>query len=60
MSEKIKELINLFCEQRDFAKVIIPSLAGNVPLKRMGTESEISSVIGLSKAKKISDFYKKE
>ncbi len=29
----------------DFAKVIIPSLAGNVPLKRMGTESEISSAI---------------
>ncbi|RKG35681.1 SDR family oxidoreductase [Acinetobacter guerrae] len=29
----------------DFAKVIIPSLAGNVPLKRMGTESEISSPI---------------
>lgn len=29
----------------DFAKVIIPSLAGNVPLKRMGTESEISSSI---------------
>ena len=29
----------------DFAKFIIPSLAGNVPLKRMGTESEISSAI---------------
>lgn len=29
----------------DFAKVIIPSLAGNVPLKRMGTESEVSSAI---------------
>ena len=29
----------------DFAKIIIPSLAGNVPLKRMGTESEISSAI---------------
>ena len=28
-----------------FAKFIIPSLAGNVPLKRMGTESEISSAI---------------
>lgn len=31
--------------QGDFAKVVIPSLAGNVPLKRMGTESEISSAI---------------
>ena len=29
----------------DFAKFIIPSLAGNVPLKRMGTESEVSSAI---------------
>ena len=29
----------------DFAKFIIPSLSGNVPLKRMGTESEISSAI---------------
>ncbi|TCM63338.1 citronellol/citronellal dehydrogenase [Acinetobacter calcoaceticus] len=29
----------------DFAKVVIPSLAGNVPLKRMGTESEVSSAI---------------
>ena len=29
----------------DFAKFIIPSLASNVPLKRMGTESEISSAI---------------
>ena len=28
----------------DFAKVIIPSLSGNVPMKRMGTESEVSSV----------------
>lgn len=31
--------------QGDFAKVIIPSLAGNVPLQRMGTESEVSSAI---------------
>lgn len=31
--------------QGDFAKVVIPSLAGNVPLKRMGTESEVSSAI---------------
>ena len=29
----------------DFAKFIIPSLSGNVPLKRMGTESEVSSAI---------------
>lgn len=29
----------------DFAKFIIPSLAGNVPLKRIGTESEVSSAI---------------
>lgn len=29
----------------DFAKIIIPSLAGNVPIKRMGTESEVSSAI---------------
>lgn len=29
----------------DFAKFIIPNLASNVPLKRMGTESEISSAI---------------
>lgn len=29
----------------DFAKIIIPSLAGNVPIKRMGTESEVSSCI---------------
>lgn len=29
----------------EFAEVIIPSLAGNVPLKRMGTESEVSSAI---------------
>lgn len=29
----------------DFAKFIIPSLASNVPLKRMGTESEVSSAI---------------
>lgn len=29
----------------DFAKFIIPKLASNVPLKRMGTESEVSSVI---------------
>lgn len=28
----------------DFAKFIIPSLSGNVPMKRMGTESEVSSV----------------
>ena len=28
----------------DFAKFIIPSLSGNVPIKRMGTESEVSSV----------------
>ena len=31
--------------QGDFAKFIIPSLSGNVPLKRMGTESEVSSAI---------------
>jgi citronellol/citronellal dehydrogenase len=31
--------------QGDFAKFVIPSLAGNVPLKRMGTESEVSSAI---------------
>lgn len=31
--------------QGDFAKFVIPTLAGNVPLKRMGTESEVSSVI---------------
>lgn len=31
--------------QGDFANVIIPSLAGNVPLQRMGTESEVSSAI---------------
>ena len=30
--------------QGDFAKFIIPSLAGNVPIKRMGTESEVSAV----------------
>lgn len=30
--------------QGDFAKFIIPSLSGNVPIKRMGTESEVSSV----------------
>lgn len=29
----------------DFAKVIIPNLSNNVPLKRMGTESEVSSAI---------------
>lgn len=29
----------------DFAKFVIPSLASNVPLKRMGTESEVSSAI---------------
>ena len=29
----------------DFAKLIIPSLSNNVPLKRMGTESEVSSAI---------------
>lgn len=28
----------------DFAKFIIPSLASNVPIKRMGTESEVSAV----------------
>ncbi len=31
--------------QGDFAKFVIPSLSGNVPLKRMGTESEVSSAI---------------
>lgn len=31
--------------QGDFAKFVIPSLASNVPLKRMGTESEVSSAI---------------
>lgn len=31
--------------QGDFAKFVIPTLASNVPLKRMGTESEVSSVI---------------
>jgi hypothetical protein len=31
--------------QGDFAKNVIPVLASNVPLKRMGTESEVSSVI---------------
>jgi citronellol/citronellal dehydrogenase len=29
----------------DFAKFVIPTLSSNVPLKRMGTESEVSSVI---------------
>lgn len=29
----------------DFANFIIPNLASNVPLKRMGTESEVSSAI---------------
>lgn len=29
----------------DFANFIIPNLANNVPLKRMGTESEVSSAI---------------
>ena len=28
-----------------FAEVIIPSLSNNVPLQRMGTESEVSSAI---------------
>lgn len=31
--------------QGDFAKFVIPSLANNVPLKRMGTESEVSAAI---------------
>lgn len=31
--------------QGDFRKTIIPMLASKVPLKRMGTESEVSSVI---------------
>jgi citronellol/citronellal dehydrogenase len=31
--------------QGDFAKNVIPLLASKVPLKRMGTESEVSSVI---------------
>lgn len=31
--------------QGDFAKFIIPNLSSNVPLKRMGTESEVSSAI---------------
>lgn len=31
--------------QGDFAKNVIPMLASKVPLKRMGTESEVSSVI---------------
>ena len=31
--------------QGDFAKFVIPSLANNVPIKRMGTESEVSSAI---------------
>lgn len=31
--------------QGDFAKHVIPVLASKVPLKRMGTESEVSSVI---------------
>lgn len=31
--------------QGDFRKYVIPTLAANVPLKRMGTESEVSAVI---------------
>lgn len=31
--------------QGDFAKTVIPMLASKAPLKRMGTESEVSSVI---------------